>query len=62
CQSPNTPTDLPEEAETIRVRLLKVGALVSVSCRRVKVALSSVFPLQRVFVQAVAQLRAAYPP
>jgi hypothetical protein len=34
---------------TIRTRLLKVGAVVTISVRRVRVALSSVFPLQALF-------------
>ena len=46
---------------TIRTRLLKLGALVSVSVRRVVIALSSVFPLQRLFAQALANLQRAYP-
>lgn len=46
---------------TIRTRLLKVGAVVRVSVRRVVVALSSVFPLQRLFAQALTNLQRAYP-
>jgi len=46
---------------TIRTRLLKLGALVTVSVRRVVIALSSVFPLQRLFAQALANLQRAYP-
>jgi len=46
---------------TIRTRLLKLGALVTVSVRRVVIALSSVFPLQRLFVQALANLQRLYP-
>ena len=34
---------------TIRLRLLKIGALITVSVRRVKIALASSFPLQRIF-------------
>ena len=34
---------------TIRLRQLKIGALVTVSVRRVKVAFASSFPLQRTF-------------
>jgi hypothetical protein len=43
---------------TIRTRLLKVGALVRVSVRRVYVQLSSAFPLREVFAQAWRQIRA----
>jgi hypothetical protein len=42
---------------TIRLRLLKIGAQVRVSVRRVCVHLSSSFPLQDLFRQAYAQLR-----
>ena len=42
---------------TIRLRLLKIGAQVRVSVRRVWVELSSSFPLQDLFRQAYAQLR-----
>jgi hypothetical protein len=47
-------------AGTIRQRLLKIGALVAVSTRRVYVRLASAFPLQKLFVQvhrALAGLR-----
>lgn len=45
-------------AATIRLRLLKIGALISVSIRRVYVRFSSAFPLYSVFVQAHRALRA----
>jgi len=48
------------QTNTIRVRLLKVGALVTVSVRRVRIALSSVFPLQAVFRTALAQIQATW--
>jgi hypothetical protein len=46
---------------TIRTRLLKVGGLIRVSVRRVVIALSSVFPLQRLFRAALANLQRAAP-
>lgn len=46
---------------TIRVRLLKIGALVKVSVRRLVVSISSVFPLKRLFETALRNIRAAYP-
>ncbi|MGH7802979.1 MAG: IS1380 family transposase [Candidatus Binatia bacterium] len=46
---------------TIRARLLKIGAVVRISIRRIYLALSSVFPLQDLFRQALVNLRAAYP-
>ena len=45
------------QVSTIRARLLKIGALVKASVRRVYVSLSSVFPLQEVFWQAIARLQ-----
>lgn len=39
-------------AGTIRQRLLKIGALLTVSTRRVYVRLASAFPLQKLFAQA----------
>jgi hypothetical protein len=45
------------QADTIRTRLLKIGAVIYVSVRRVVIALSSVFPLQPVFIHALAKLR-----
>jgi hypothetical protein len=39
-------------AGTIRQRLLKIGAIVTVSTRRVYIRLASAFPLQKVFAQA----------
>ncbi len=44
---------------TIRTRLLKVACRVTVSVRRIRLSLSSVFPLQDLFAGAVAALRAA---
>jgi hypothetical protein len=45
---------------TIRVRLLKLSGVVKISVRRIRVALSSAFPLQDVFAQALRNLQ-AYP-
>jgi len=42
---------------TIRLRLLKIGALVRISCRRVKLAMASAFPCQAEY--ALAHLRLA---
>ena len=42
---------------TIRLRLLKIGALVKISCRRVKLAMASAFPCQAEY--ALAHLRLA---
>jgi hypothetical protein len=46
---------------TIRTRLFKLAGLVRVSVRRVTLALSSVFPLQRLFAQALANLQRTFP-
>lgn len=45
------------QADTIRTRLLKIGAVIRVSVRRVEVSLSSVFPLKDVFQRALARLK-----
>ncbi|MEI8386438.1 MAG: transposase [Verrucomicrobiota bacterium] len=47
---------------TLRLRLLKVAALLEVSVRRVHVALCSAFPLKNVFRQAASRLAACAPP
>ena len=44
---------------TIRLKLLKIGALVRISVRRVSVAMSSAFPGQQAFALAHARLRRA---
>src|SRR6185312_1278619 len=44
---------------TIRLKLLKLGALVRVSVRRVKVAMASAYPYQNEFALACARLRNA---
>ena len=46
------------QAHTIRTRLLKIGALVTVSVRRVYVRLSSAFAQRPVFLEAMAAIRA----
>jgi hypothetical protein len=45
------------QADTIRLRLLKIGAQIRVTVRKVWVHLSSSFPLQDLFAQALQQLR-----
>jgi hypothetical protein len=46
---------------TLRTRLLKLSGVVTLSVRRVRIALSSVFPLQRVFERALLNVQRAYP-
>ena len=46
-------------AGTIRLKLLKLGALVTVSVRRIKIAIASAFPLKHVFAMAQARLSPA---
>jgi hypothetical protein len=48
-------------AGTIRQRLLKIGAMVTVSTRRVYIRFASVFPLQQVFAQAHRALAGLVP-
>jgi hypothetical protein len=52
------------QCDTIRLRLLKIGAVVRVSVRRVALALSEAFPLQEVFARVwenLKSLRASRP-
>ena len=49
------------QAGTIRLRLFKLAALVRVSSRRIVLSLSSSYPLQALFAQALANLTAALP-
>ena len=46
---------------TIRTRLLKIGALVKVSVRRVTISFSSSFPMQTRVAAALTNIQAAYP-
>ena len=50
------------QAGTIRTRLLKIGAVVKVSVRRIHVALSSVFPLKALMAEALAHILRWRPP
>jgi len=45
------------QASTLRVRLFKIGALVTVSVRRVYIRLSSAFPMQELLFQALERVR-----
>jgi hypothetical protein len=49
------------QAGTIRLRLLKIGALVRLSTRRVVVSFSSAYPLQALFTRVLASLQRASP-
>jgi len=49
------------QVSTIRCRLLKIGAVVKISVRRVYVSLSSVFPLQELFARILANIRRHLP-
>jgi len=49
------------QVSTIRCRLLKIGAIVTVSVRRVYLSLSSVFPLQKLFARILANIRQHLP-
>jgi hypothetical protein len=44
---------------TIRLKLLKIGAQVTISVRRVKIAFASSYPWQRTFAQILVRLRRA---
>lgn len=47
---------------SVRLRVMKVAAVVKVSVRRVHVALSSAFPMQDIFRLAAARLQSCAPP
>jgi len=49
------------QAPTLQTRLFKIGAVVSVSVRRVYIRLSSAFPLQSLFVLVLQRLRLPQP-
>jgi hypothetical protein len=49
------------QCHTIRLKLLKIGAQVRLSVRRIYVSLSSAYPYQDEFTQILANLRHAYP-
>lgn len=49
------------QVSTIRCRLLKLGAIVTVSVRRVYLSFSSVFPLQELFARILANIRQHIP-
>ena len=49
------------QAGTIRTRLLKIGAIVSVSVRRIYVSLSSIHPLQNLFAKVQRNIQTYYP-
>jgi len=48
----------PAQCDTIRLKLLKIGAVIRFSVRRVCVALSEAYPLREVFCGVVEKLRA----
>jgi hypothetical protein len=48
------------QCDTIRTRLLKIGGLLRRTVRRIRVALSSAFPLQELFQQVLRRIRHAY--
>jgi hypothetical protein len=53
-------TDLAQaQCSTIRLKLLKIGALIRVTVRKVWVSLASGYPYQELFAQVYAQLRAS---
>src|SRR5262249_51453950 len=47
----------PAQCDTIRVKLLKIGAVVRVSVRKVWVGLSGALPFREVFAPVLANLR-----
>jgi hypothetical protein len=49
------------QCHTIRLKLLKIGAQIRLSVRRVYASLSSAYPYQEEFLQILGNLRRAYP-
>jgi hypothetical protein len=49
------------QVTTIRTRLLKLGGVARLSVRRLVIALSGVFPLRALFVQALRNVQTGYP-
>jgi hypothetical protein len=49
------------QCQTIRLKLLKIGAQVRISVRRIYVSLSSAYPYQEAFFQTLRNLQRAYP-
>ncbi len=47
------------QCQTIRLKLLKIGAQIRVSVRRVSLSLSEGYPYQEAFTQALAHLKRA---
>lgn len=50
------------QAETIRIRVLKIGAQIKVTVRRIWVRLSAAHPLQQSFGTFISNLRTNLPP
>ena len=50
------------QVSTIRTRLLKIGARVSISVRRIYLTMAASYPWQSLFTQVHAQLQAATAP
>ena len=48
------------QCHTIRLKLLKIGAQVRLSVRRIYISLSSAYPYQQDFFQILANLKQAY--
>ncbi len=46
---------------TIRLRLIKVATVVTVSVRRIRLAFSSAFPMWQLFRQALEKIRSGFP-
>ena len=55
-------TDLAQaQAATIRLKLLKIGALIRITVRKVWVSMAGGYPYRDLFAQAYAQLQAPLP-
>lgn len=51
-------TDMPQaQCDSIRLKLLKIGAVIKISCRRVVLSLSEAYPFQDLFARVCEALR-----
>jgi hypothetical protein len=49
------------QCSTLRLKLLKIGALIKISVRRVHVSISSAYPYKDIFIRALSRIKTVYP-
>ena len=50
------------QVDTIRIKLLKIGARIQVSVRRIPISLSEPYPFREIFGAVLRNLRHVHPP